>query len=406
MAKFRYRACGLDGSFAEGAIDAGSMEAAKDALWSQGLTPFQVRAESEAGTKWWQQEISFGVKSKTADLAAFTRELATLNAADIPLDDALRILCDQASSASLRTLVASLRADVLNGMMLSDAMERKSLIFPADYIATVRAGEVGGTVNQVFIELADLLERRLEIQARVQSALIYPCILIALSLVTLAIIVSGLIPNIAPIFAENGKPVPFAIQLMLAVHSRWAETIVALVLFALVTMALWSIIGRRTLVRVALDRYKARVPVLGPFLLRQEAARFTRTFGTMLRAGVSLLQAAKSGRAVIRNRHIAAGMDRAIEAVHQGVALHLALQNEAEFPLVALQMISVGEEAGKLEHMVMRVAIMLEREVQVSIDRFMAALTPVLTVSIAVMIGALILPLMSAVLSINDLAVR
>jgi len=153
----------MDGSFAEGAIDAGSMEAAKDALWSQGLTPFQVRAESEVGTKWWQREISFGIKSKTADLAAFTRELATLNAADIPLDDALRILCDQASSASLRALVASLRADVLKGMMLSDAMEKQSVIFPADYIATVRAGEVGGAVNQVFIELADLLERRLEI---------------------------------------------------------------------------------------------------------------------------------------------------------------------------------------------------------------------------------------------------
>jgi general secretion pathway protein F len=406
MAKFRYRACGLDGGFAEGAIDAGSIEAAKNALWSQGLTPFQVRAESEAGTRWWQREISFGTKSKTANLAAFTRELATLNAADIPLDDALRILCDQASSASLRALVASLRADVLNGMMLSDAMEKQSLIFPADYVNMVRAGEVGGTVDQVFIELADLLERRLEIHARVKSALIYPCILIALSLVTLAIIATALIPSIAPIFAEGGKPVPFAIQLILSVYARWVEIFVALALFASATMAIWSIIGRKASVRMALDRHKTKVPVVGPFLSQQEAARFARTFGTMLRAGVPLLQAAKSGRAVIRNRYVAAGMDRAIEAVHQGVALHLALQKETEFPSVALQMISVGEEAGKLERMVMRVAIMLERQSQTSIDRFMAALTPALTVSIAVMIGALILPLMNAVLSINDLAAR
>lgn len=193
---------------------------------------------------------------------------------------------------------------------------------------------------------------------------------------------------------------------MLAVHARWVEIIVALVLVASATLALLSIIGRKTSVRMALDRYKIKVPVLGPFFLQQEAARFARTFGTMLRAGVPLLQAAKSGRAVIRNRHVAAGMDRAIEAVHQGVALHRALQNETEFPSVALQMISVGEEAGKLERMVMRVAIMLERQSQTSIDRFMAALTPALTVSIAVMIGALILPLMNAVLSINDLAAR
>lgn len=406
MAKFRYRACALDGSLAEGAIDAGSMEAAKDALWSQGLTPFQMRAESEAGTKWWQREISIGARSKATDLAAFTRELATLYAADIPLDDALRILCDQASSANLRALVASLRPDVLNGMMLSDAMEKRSVIFPADFVAAVRAGEVGGTVNQVFMELADLLERRLEIQTRIRSALIYPCILIALSLVTFAIIVGGLIPSIAPIFAANGKAVPFAIQLMLSIHARWVETIVALVLLPSAMVALWSIIGRKAPVRLTIDRYKTKVPVIGPFLLQQEAARFARTFGTMLRAGVPLSQAAKSGCAVIRNRYVAAGVNSAIDAVHQGVALHLALQNETAFPSVALQMISVGEEAGKLEHMVMRVAITLERQIQTSIDRFMAALTPALTVSIAVMIGALVLPLMNAVLSINDLAGR
>lgn len=403
MKQFRYRACGADGGLAEGAIDASSMEAAKEALWSQGLTPFHVRAESEAVTKWWQRDISFRTRSKTADLVAFTRNLATLYAADIPLDDALRILFDQPTSTSLRAMVAGLRPNILNGMTLSDALEKDPSIFPADFIAAVRAGEVAGAVNEVFTELADLLERRLEIQTRIRSALIYPCILIFLSLAAFAIIVGALIPSIAPIFAVNGTAVPFAIQLLLSIHARWVEIIVTLALFTLVTLMLWSSIRRKASVRLALDRWKTRMPMIGFFLLQNEAAQFARTFGTMLRAGVPLLQAAKSGCSVIRNSYVAAGVSKAIEAVQQGVAFHVALRRETEFPAVALQMITVGEEAGKLEIMIMRVAITLERQIQTSIERFMSALTPALTVSIAAMIGALILPLMTAVLSINDL---
>jgi general secretion pathway protein F len=193
---------------------------------------------------------------------------------------------------------------------------------------------------------------------------------------------------------------------MLAIHARWMEIAVFLVLITLVPIALILTARRKTSTRFLVDRYKTKVPALGPFLLQQEAARFSRTLGTMLRAGIPLLQAVKSGRAVIRNQYVAAGVDRAIEAVQQGVALHRALQEETEFPPLALQMIAVGEEAGKLERMVTRVAITLERQMQTSIDRFMAALTPALTVSIAVMIGAFIVPVMSAVLSINDLAAR
>jgi general secretion pathway protein F len=158
--------------------------------------------------------------------------------------------------------------------------------------------------------------------------------------------------------------------------------------------------------REQFDRLKLRLPVAGGFLLQHEAARFARTLGTLLKAGVPLSQAARSARSVIVNRHIAAGMDRVIEAVHQGMSLHRALRNEAVLPAIALQMISVGEEAGKLSAMLTRVALMLERQIQSSIDRFMSALTPVLTVAIALLVGALVMPVMNAVLSINDLAGR
>lgn len=406
MPTFRYRAYGLDGGLAEGTIDATSSDVATDMLWSRGLTPFLMRVANEAGTRWWNCELFSGGGSQAADLVAFTREFAMLSAAEIPLDDALRILQVQASSPRLRTLVDGLLASVLNGAPLSDAMQKQAKIFPADYIAVVRAGEIGGTLGDVLVELAELLERRAEIRARIQSALIYPCILVALSFGTLAIIVGGLIPSIAPIFGQNGKPMPLGIQIMLAMRERWLEIVIGVAFVASAIIGAVSVATRKPEVRLSLDRLKLRVPLLGAFLLQTETARFARTLGTMLKAGVPLIQATTSACSVIGNRHLAAGMDRAIEAIHQGTSLHRALRQETVLPAMALQMISVGEEAGKLDRMLLRVATMLERQVQTSIDRFMSALTPALTVGVALMVGALIMPVMNAVLSINDLAGR
>jgi general secretion pathway protein F len=406
MPTFRYRAYGQDGSFAEGVVDAVSTEAANDVLWSQGLSPFQMHATDAAGTKWWNREIAFGGGANRADLVAFTREFAMLSAADIPLDDALRIVQAQAASSRLRALVEGLLSEVLNGTPLSDAMRKQPSVFPLDYMAVVSAGETGGTLSDVLVELAELLERRAEIRGRIQSALVYPCMLVALSLGTLAIIIGGLIPSIAPIFSQSGKPIPATIQFMLAIKERWIEIAVGAAFVASAVGGAMVAATRKPQMRQEIDRLKLRLPVVGAFLLQQEAARFARTLGTMLKAGVPLIQATTSARNVIGNRHIAVGMDRAIEAVHQGVALHRALRNEVNLPAIALQMISVGEEAGKLDRMLMRVALMLERQIQSSIDRFMSALTPALTVGIAVLVGALIMPVMNAVLSINDLAAR
>lgn len=407
MPTFRYRAYGDDGRLAEGTLDATTLDAANEALWSQGLSPFQMHSADQSDARWWNREITLGGGgSRRGDLLAFTREFAMLNAAEIPLDDALRILQQQATSSRLRALVESLLSEILNGLPLSDAMQKQPAVFPIDYIAVVRAGETGGTLGDVLVELADLLERRAEIRARIQSALVYPSMLVALSLATLAIIVGGLIPSIAPIFAQSGKPMPTSIQFLLALQQMWIEIAVGTALVLATAVASISIAIRRPDIRQRLDRLKLGLPVVGTFLLQQEAARFTRTLGTMLKAGVPLIQAASSASSVVGNRHVATGLDRAIEAVHQGTALHRALRAEAVLPAIALQMISVGEEAGKLDRMLTRVAIMLERQIQGNIDRFMSALTPALTVGIALMVGALIMPVMNAVLSINDMVGR
>lgn len=406
MPTFKYKAYGREGEFAEGSVEAASTDLASEMLWSQGLTPFKIHEIGQSATKWWKREIFASSSVKHKDLVAFTREFVTLSAAEIPLDDALRILCDQATSGGVRTLVQALLSDIQNGATLSEAMQRQSNIFPTDYISIVRAGEIGGKVSEVFAELADLLERRMEIRARVQSALIYPCILVLLSLVALTIIIGALVPSIAPILAESGKPVPAAIGFLMMVQSRWLEIATGSAVAVFGAALVISMGLRRPILRIALDRYALRLPLLGPFILHQETARFARTLGTMLQAEVPLLQAASSAGSVIGNRHMAAAMAVAIEAIGQGVALNRALRNETGLPPIAIRMISVGEESGKLDRMLLKVAVMFEQQTQRGIERFMSMLTPELTATIAILVGGLILPIMNAVLSINDLVSR
>jgi general secretion pathway protein F len=406
MAMFKYQGYGLNGEFAEGSIEAGSADLASEMLWAQGVTPFKINAIGQSTTKWWKRDIFSSSKVKRKDLVSFTRQFVTLAAAEIPLDDTLRILSDQATSPAVRSLVQALLADIQNGATLSEAMQRQPGVFATDYVSIVKAGELGGKVSEVFAELADLLERRMEVHARIQSALVYPCILVVLSLVALSVIVGALVPSIAPMLAEGGKPVPVAIQFLLMIQSRWIEILVGGTVVAIVAAILISVTLRRPGSREGLDRCVLKLPVVGPFLMHQETARFARTLGTMLQAGVPLLQAANAAKAVVGNRHLASTVELAIESVGQGVALNRALRNETGLPDIALRMISVGEESGKLDRMLTRVAIMFEQQTQRGIERFMSMLTPMLTAAIAMLVGALILPIMNSVLSINDMAFR
>lgn len=406
MPTFNYRAYGGRGEFAEGRIEAASPDAASEMLWAQGLTPFHMQAADAAAERWWQREVFGGGRSSPAQLASFTRDFATLNSAEIPLDDALRILGAQAPSRALRPVIASLLADVLDGSHLSDAMHKHPKIFSADYVSAVRSGEVGGTLGQVLEEMADLLERRMEIRNRIRSALVYPAILVAFAIVTVSLIVAVLVPGIAPIFAEGGRSMPAVIGFVLAVQAHWTEIMVWLLAAAVAGTSALVLALRRPDVRVAIDRAKLRAPAFGTFILERETAQFARGLGTLLRAGVPLLQASTSARTVIGNRHIGAGVDRALEAVREGSSLHRALERHADLPPVALRMISVGEEAGKLDRMLLRMAAMFEQQTQRTVDRFMTVLTPALTLTIAALIGGLILTVMNAILSINELVYR
>jgi general secretion pathway protein F len=406
MPTFRYQAYGNGGELAEGSVEAASQADAHDVLFVQGLTAFRLDAAGESATPWWQREIFSSGRSPRGETVALTRELATLIGAEIPVDQVLRVAVEQARTPRMRAVAERLLADVLNGAALSEAMQRHPHIFAPDYVSIIRAGEVGGTVGQVFEELADLLEQRLEIRGRVQSALIYPLILVGLSLVTIGIVLTVLVPSIASAFAESGRSLPGAVQFLVTLQSRWPEVAAALAVSALAGASAVFMALRSPHTALRVDRWKLKLPIVAGLVLHQETARFARTLGTLLRAGVPLLQAANAASGVIGNRQVAAGMQSAIAMVREGTPLHRALEHETELPALALRMIAVGEEAGKLDRMLLRAAVVFELQTQRSVDRLMTLLTPVLTLTVSLLVAGLLVTVMSAILSVNELAVQ
>ncbi|HZP79823.1 MAG TPA: type II secretion system F family protein [Pseudolabrys sp.] len=406
MPTFRYSAYGARGEFAEGKIDAATHDLATQLLWAQGLTAFQMQPIGAAETPWWRRELSVRRGSSPRELAAFTREFATLMGADIPLDDALRILCERGASSAMTTIAKDLRGGVLNGLALSEAMQKQPGVFAPDYLSMIRAGEIGGHLGSMLGELADLLERRAEIRARMRSALVYPALLLVLATASLGVIIGVLVPSVVGIFDGSGRPLPTVLGLAMALHAHWLEIILGITVSGGLAGAAVHRAWTGPATRAQAERRLLQIPFVGALVLDQETGRFGRVLGTLLKAGVPLLSASLSARAIVHNGHLGRGIDRAIDRIREGAALHQALQQETMLPALALRMIAVGEEAGKLDVMLMRVAIMFEQKTQRTAERLMTVLTPLLTIVMACVVGGLVMAVIDAVMSINDLAFR
>jgi general secretion pathway protein F len=404
MPIFHYRAYSGSGDLVEGDIEAPSGEAAEDALFRRGLTPFETQAAEPAAAI--ARRAFFKSGPNAAQIASFTREFATLEQADVPLDQSLRILAAQSPAAPLRALAQEILTRIVEGASLSDALSSRPDLFAPDYVNVVREGEAVGRVGPALADLAEMLERRLELKARIQSALIYPALLMTLAVISTGVVLGTLVPSVAPIFADNGKDMPPGLQFILDMEAN--AGVVAFALSAVAASV--ALFNRLALGRPpggsATPRFYLRLPVIGALLSQFAALRFSRTLGAMLKAGVPLLQGLESARAAVSDSFFNHELAGVIEAVRGGSNLSSALSGVPHLPPAATQMIAIGEETAQLGEMLLRVAAMFERQTQRSIERAMGLLTPALTIAIAAVVGGLIMTVMDAVLSINDLAAK
>jgi general secretion pathway protein F len=403
MPTFRYRAYSASGDLVEGEIAAEAKDEAEDALWRRGLTPFETR-EVGGGASF--KLLNRRRPPDLSELASFTREFATLEQADIPLDHGLRILAAQSANPRLRALAEEILGRVVNGTALSEALAGRSDVFSTEYVNVVRAGETIGDVGQALGDLAAMLERRLELRSKITSALVYPAMLIALAIISTGSVLATLVPNIAPIFVDNNRPLPSGLKFILDAEANWRSIAIGVFVVGLGLYLFWRSAQQRPHMLEAIDRRFLQIPFIGALTTQFETSRFTHTLGSLLKAGVPLLPALECGRTAVSNRHLGAEIEASIEAVRGGDSLSVALSRIEAVPRVVPQMISLGEETGKLDAMLLRVAAMYEKQAQRAIERVMGLVTPILTIVIALVVGGLILTVMDAVLGINELATK
>ncbi|MEN1929151.1 type II secretion system F family protein [Luteimonas sp. MJ250] len=402
MPLYRYKALNTRGETLDG-----QMEAASDAevvlrLQEQGHLPVEARLASEGGGEGSLRSLFKPKPFSGERLVQFTQQLATLLGAGQPLDRALTILLDLPEDEGAKRTISDVRDQVRGGTALSTALERQHGSFSRLYINMVRAGEAGGTLQDTLQRLADYLERSRSLRGRVMNALIYPAILILMVGLALLFLLGYVVPQFGVMYESLDAELPFFTKIVLGlgelVRDWW---IVLLAVPALA--ALWF--DRRLrdpAFRARFDEWLLGLKFVGGLVARIETARLMRTLGTLLKNGVPLIAALGIGRNVLGNRALAADVEAAGEEVKNGVALSTALARGKRFPRLALQMVQVGEESGALDTMLLKTADTFEAETGQALDRMLAALVPVITLLLAVVVMVVILAVLVPIYDLTN----
>jgi general secretion pathway protein F len=407
MARFRYSAYDGQGRLEAKEIEAVDAAAVSAALSRAGLYPFEIVPAGERGAVG-LTAARRGARTPAlglSRLAGLMRELATLAGADVPLEQALTLLATGPGSGTQAAATGVLER-VRGGASLSEAMSSANGAFPEYCVSMVQAGEASGTLPVVLTDLADLIERRAAMQSQLRSALVYPMILVLMALAAVVLIVSVLVPSLAPLFEDSGAEPPFAMQLLLTLHdvvvAHWPWLLAGLGVLALLVLAA----VRSEPVRTLADGISLTIPVLSGLLARAETARLAHTLGALIRGGVVLPQALKIATQVVRNRTVRAAMQKISQDVKEGANLSKLLATTRVLSPMSLRLIAIGEETGRLDQMLLHVARIAETELQRRLELLMGLLTPVLTLLIGLGVGGLIYSVMTTILRVNDLAIR
>ena len=401
---FTYRARDRSGKVHEGEIEGSSREAVVKALREKGVLPLAVEQKKTGGLTTEIHIPGLTDRIKAKEVAVFSRQFATMINAGLSLLRSLSVLEEQTDSSALRKILGEVRRDVERGVGLSTALEKHPKAFNKLYTSMVKAGEASGALDSALARLAEFMERSRELRDSVLSALLYPVVLVVVGILSMAVILGLVIPKISQMFAEAGQQLPWFTRVVVAaggfVENYWW-------LMALGFVGIYIFMRRQYADPVGRSRWDGRLlrlPLVGALIARLEAARFTRTLGTLLGNGVPLLDAIAIAKEVVANQVIAEGIRRVTEQVRQGEGLARPLTEARVFPPLAGHLMQVGEESGNLEAMLMQLAQIYEREVQSALRRLMAVLEPTLILGLAVVIAAIILSVVMAILSINNLA--
>jgi general secretion pathway protein F len=410
LAHFQYRAADPEGKVVEGTIEAAEAGLVVARLQDRGLIPIRVgaatgdaKAKAAAGSRLSLPSVpSLGRRVGQKDLLVVTQELATLLTAGLPLDRSLGTLVELADKPELKAILSDVLQQVRGGKSLAEAMS-KHRFFPGLYVNMVRAGEVGGFLETVLERLLEYIERSQEVRDEARAALAYPVVLTGAMGASMVVLLTYVLPKFSSLFEGMGKTLPFSARLVMgvsdAIRGYWWLGLIVLGLVAF-AVRYWLRTPRGSL---TWDQWKLRLPLLGDVVRKMEVAKIARTLGTLLKSGVPMVQALGIVKEIAGNQMVARSLAEVEVGVREGEGVSDPLARSGVFPPLAIQMISVGEDTGKLDDMLLKVAGYFDREVRVRIQQFTRLLEPVLILVMGVAVGFVVVSMLSAIFSVNDL---
>ncbi len=406
MANFEYIALDAKGEETTGVISASDEADAITQLRKGGLYPTQVVAQGKGGVSGAakrrakkgakaKSSARGGGKVKSKTLMIFTRQLATLVDAGLPLLRGLTVLGNQERNKIMQSTIRSLADSVQSGSTFSEGLGQHPKIFDKLYVNMVKAGELGGVLELVLERLAEYQEKAQKLKNRIVAAMVYPIIVIVIAMAILVFLMAFIVPKFETIFAEMlaGRPLPKVTQVVIeisrAVQGSWYWILAGFALFYAIWKVFLSTAGGRAMV----DRWKLHLPLVGPIQLKSAISRFTRTLGTLVTSGVPILQALNITRDTAGNLVVAKAIDKVHEAVREGESVVAPLEASRIFPPMVISMVDVGEETGQLPDMLLKIADVYDDEVDNAVDALTSLLEPIMIVFLALIVGTIVIAL-------------
>lgn len=404
MTAYSYKALTPDGKVSKGILEGESERQVRVALRQRQLQPIEVTPARGLAHVVLPGKVTFGRSTLgAAELALFTRQLATLLLAGVPLDEALGATARQTRTARIKSLLLQVRGKVVAGHSLASSLADYPDAFSELYRAMVRAGEHAGLLGKVLDQLADHIERRHHLQQKVQMALVYPCTLLVVALGVIALLMGLVMPELLALFRRTGAELPLLTRGLVAVSG-----FVAGWWWLLLLVAVLLPFGARRLLRDEAwrrrrDAVLLRLPLAGRLLVAADSARFAATLSILVTSGVALVDALAIAAGVMGNRILRQRTEQTVTAVQEGGSLAQALDACGFFPPLLTQMVASGESSGTLAALLQRAATAQERELELTLNALMKVLEPLIIVTMAIVVGAIVLAVLLPIMQMNTL---
>jgi general secretion pathway protein F len=418
---YTWKGLNVSGKAVGGTKDADSAKGLRLVLRRDGIFVTEHREMLSGGTKaptrtaagsaggaavpFWKREVDLGglvQRVQPQEVAVFTRQLATLLKAGIPLAEALGALSEQSDNKKFEVILTGVRQKVNEGSTLADTLQVHPTVFPELYTNMVRSGEAAGNLDAVLARLADFLDAQHALRSKVTSAMTYPIIMMVLGSGIMGLLMVVVVPKITTIFEDVGKTLPWNTSLLMFVSDTLASYWWLILLVG--GLGYW---GYRRWVgkpkgRETVDRLKLRLPLLGPLTRYVAVARFSRTLATMLAAGVPVLTALEIVKRVLNNVVLEKVVEQARDAIREGESIAAPLKRSGQFPSMMVHMVAVGERSGQLETMLENVATAYERDVDGKVARLTTVLSPMLIVMMAAAVGFIVLSILQPIMDMQN----